>query len=166
MYEKLAKRESDILRLLNYTINIDEPSWTSLPINQTRKLNISYDPIEASEGKTVTWSSSDTNVATINPTTGEITGKGTGTTIITASDGEKSGTYTLTVDGLLGDSNDDSQITSYDAYRALELSADRGIEIPNDEDEVVHFDVDRDETVTAWDAYRILQYSEGTISEF
>lgn len=166
LYEKLAKRESDILRLLNYTINIEEPKWASLPIDQTRTLNVSYDPIEASEGKTITWSSSDTNVATINPTTGEITAKAEGTTTITASNGEKSGTYTLTVDGLLGDSNDDSQITSYDAYRALELSADRGIEIPNDEDEVVHLDVNRDETVTAWDAYRILQYSEGRITEF
>lgn len=46
------------------------------------------------------------------------------------------------------------------------MAVNQGIEIINDENEVVCIDVDRDEEVTAWDAYRILIYSIGTISEF
>ena len=72
----------------------------------------------------------------------------------------------MSVSGILGDSDNDSQITSYDAYRALLLSINQGVEIQNDENEVVSLDVDRDETITSWDAYRILIYSIGTISEF
>ena len=41
----------------------------------------------------------------------------------------------------------DSQITSYDAYRALLLSINQGVEIQNDENEVVSLDVDRNEEV-------------------
>ena len=63
-------------------------------------------------------------------------------------------------------SDKDSEITSYDAYRALLMSVNQGIEIQNDEDEMVCLDVDRDEEITAWDAYRILIYSIGLISEF
>ena len=106
--------------------------------------------IEASNGKTITWSSSKTDIATI----------------ITVSDGEKNASYTLNVNGMLGDSDNDTQITSYDSYRALFLSVNQGIEIQNDEDEVVSLDVDRDEEITSWDAYRILIFSIGTISEF
>lgn len=106
--------------------------------------------IEASNGKTIIWSSSKTDIATI----------------ITVSDGEKNASYTLNVNGMLGDSDNDTQITSYDAYRALFLSVNQGIEIQNDEDEVVSLDVDRDEEITSWDAYRILIFSIGTINEF
>ena len=150
----------------NYILSINIPKWTSLPISQTRTLNISFYPTEASEGKTITWSSSNTNIATINQATGKITAKAKGTTVITASDGEKNSTYTLNVSGILGDSDNDLQITSYDAYIALVLSVNQGTAIQNDEDEIVSLDVDRDEEVTSWDAYRILIYSIGTISEF
>ena len=150
----------------DYLLNIEEPKWTFLPISQRRTLNTIFNPIEAVEGKTITWSSSNTNIATINSTTGEVIAKNAGTTVITAFDGEKNGIYTLNVSGILGDSDKDSQITSYDAYRALLLSINQGIEIQNNEDEVVSLDVDRNEEVTSWDAYRILIYSIGTINEF
>jgi|GEM_PF-1101986 len=150
----------------DYTLIISNPKWTVLPISQLRTLQTLFNPAGAGEGKKITWSSSNTNVATINSSTGKITAKKAGTAVITASDGEKNGTYTLNVSGILGDSDNDSQITSYDAYRALLLSINQGVEIQNDEDEVVSLDVDRDETITSWDAYRILIYSIGKISEF
>ena len=150
----------------DYTLTISNPKWTALPISQLRTLQALFNPAGAGEGKTITWSSSNTNVATINSSTGKITAKATGTTTITATDGTKSNIYTLNVSGLLGDSDKDSQITSYDAYRALLLSINQGVEIQNDENEVVTLDVDRDETITSWDAYRILIYSIGKISEF
>ncbi len=48
-------------------------------------------------GQTVTWSSSNTSVVTINPSTGAYTAAGTGSTTIRASVGSLSGTATLTV---------------------------------------------------------------------
>ena len=150
----------------DYSISIDEPKWSSLPISQIRKLNVSFNPTDAENGKTITWSSNNTNIATINSTTGSITAKSTGTTIITATDGVKNDTYRLIVNGILGDSDNDSEITSYDAYKALLLSVNQGLENQNDENEIVYLDVDRDEVVTSWDAYRILVYSIGVIDEF
>ncbi|HEX7049917.1 MAG TPA: Ig-like domain-containing protein [Longimicrobiales bacterium] len=48
-------------------------------------------------GTTVTWSSSDTDVATVNASTGEVTAVGAGTATITATDGTRSGTAEITV---------------------------------------------------------------------
>jgi uncharacterized protein YjdB len=47
-------------------------------------------------GRTVTWQSSNTNVATVNAT-GVVTGKGTGTAIVTATSEGKPGTTTVNV---------------------------------------------------------------------
>ena len=149
-----------------YSITINNPKWTSLPVSQTRTLNATFNPEEVALEKTITWSSENENIAIVNSTTGKITTKSIGTTIITASDGEKSDTYSLNVSGILGDFDKDSEITSYDAYRALLMSVNQGIEIQNDENEMVCLDVDRDEEITAWDAYRILIYSIGLTSEF
>ena len=149
-----------------YLMNINEPKWTFLPVSQTRALDTLFNPTDVTDEKTVTWSSSNTDIATVDSDTGKITAKGEGTTTITSSDGEMLGTYTLNVKGILGDYDNDSQITAYDAYKALLLSVNQGTEDQINEDDVVTLDVDRDETVTAWDAYRILTYSIGLISEF
>ncbi len=150
----------------DYLFNIETPAWSSLPISQTRTLKAVFNPAEAGVGKTITWSSRNTNIATIDSSTGKVTAKANGTTIITASDGEKTSTYTLTVNGILGDSDSDSEITAFDAYKALMVSVNLILENQENADEVVCLDVDRDEEVTAWDAYRILLYSIGSISEF
>lgn len=150
----------------DYSISINEPKWSSLPISQIRKLNVSFNPTDAEDGKTIIWSSNNTNIATINSSTGSITAKSSGTTIITATDGVKNDSYRLIVNGILGDSDNDSEITSYDAYKALLLSVNQELENQNDENEIVYLDVDRDEVVTSWDAYRILIYSIGVIDEF
>lgn len=52
-----------------------------------------------------TYSSSNTTVATVDPTTGEVTGVNTGTTTITATTGLISTTYELTVDITSGTRN-------------------------------------------------------------
>ena len=149
-----------------YSISISNPSWSFLPVTQIRSLSATFDPVEQGEGKTITWSSSDENVATINSATGEITAVSEGTTVITATDGNERNTYTLTVSGLLGDIDNDSRITSYDAYRALVLygNQDAGYEI--NQDEVVVLDVERNGNMSSNDAYLILKYSVGLISSF
>jgi uncharacterized protein YjdB len=47
-------------------------------------------------GRTITWSSSNTNRATVS-STGLVTGKATGTVTITATSGGRSGSTTVTV---------------------------------------------------------------------
>lgn len=149
-----------------YTISISNPSWSFLPATQKRTLSASFNPVTTGEGKTITWSSSNTSVATVNSTTGEITAVANGTTTITATDGNKSNTYTLTVNKTLGDIDEDSKITSYDAYKALVLYANQTLEETINENEVVILDVERDGNMSSNDAYLILKYSVGLISNF
>ena len=149
----------------SYMININEPKWSFLPESQKRTLSVNFNPVQEGIGKQITWSSSNTDVATINSSSGEVTAVSEGITTITASDGEKSCTYTLNVKGVLGDIDNDKTITSYDAYKALLLSVNQSLGNQY-EDEVVVLDVDRDSDMTAWDAYRILIYSIGTITTF
>ena len=150
----------------NYSISINNPSWTHLPISQIRSLSVTFDPSDAAQGNTLTWSSLNTNIATVD-STGKVTAISNGTATIKVTDNNNiTSTYNLLVSGTLGDIDNDSYITSYDAYRALQLSVDQGIGNSNTEDEVVTLDVDRDGGVTAWDAYRILTYSIGLINSF
>ncbi len=149
-----------------YTITINNPSWTFLPPSQKRTLTVSFDPSSAGTGKTVTWSSANSSVATVNSSTGEVTAVANGNTYIIASDGDKTSQIPLTVMKKLGDIDNDSNITSYDAYRALVLFGIQASGGTVDEDEVVILDVDRNGIMSSEDAYRILKYSVGLISNF
>ena len=149
-----------------YTITINTPAWTFLPISQIRSLTAIFDPATSSQGKTLTWSSSNTSIATVNSSTGEVTAKANGTCVISVTDGTKTASYNLTVNKTLGDIDEDSKITSYDAYRALVLYAAQSSGNPVNEDEVVVLDVERNGTMSSNDAYLILKYSVGLIESF
>lgn len=149
-----------------YSISITNPLWTFLPATQRRTLSATFNPTTSGNGKTITWSSANTSVATINPSTGEITAVSTGTSVITATDGTKSNTYTLTVSKTLGDVDEDSRITSYDAYRALVLYGNQASGGTVNENEVVVLDVERNGNMSSNDAYLILKHSVGIISNF
>ena len=148
-----------------YLISINDPAWSFIPVSQKRSLSVDFNPSQEGMGKQITWTSSNTNIAAIESFTGEITAISEGATIITATDGDKSCSYTLYVNGLLGDIDNDTNITAYDAYKALLLSVNQNLENQN-EDEWIILDVDRDSNITAWDAYRILVYSIGEITSF
>ena len=150
----------------DYTITINTPAWTFLPISQIRSLTATFDPATSSQGKTLTWSSSNTSIATVNSSTGEVTAKASGTCVISVTDGTKTASYNLTVNKTLGDIDEDSKITSYDAYRALVLYAAQSSGNPVNEDEVVVLDVERNGTMSSNDAYLILKHSVGLIASF
>lgn len=149
----------------DYTITINTPAWTFLPISQHRSLTATFDPAANGQGKTLTWSSSNTSIATVD-SRGEVTAKASGTCVISVTDGTKTASYNLTVNKILGDIDEDSKITSYDAYRALVLYAAQSSGNPVNEDEVVVLDVERNGTMSSNDAYLILKHSVGLIASF
>jgi uncharacterized protein YjdB len=149
----------------DYTITINTPAWTFLPISQNRSLTAAFDPAANGQGKTLTWSSSNTSIATVD-SRGVVTAKASGTCVISVTDGTKTASYNLTVNKILGDIDEDSKITSYDAYRALVLYAAQSSGNPVNEDEVVVLDVERNGTMSSNDAYLILKHSVGLIASF
>jgi len=74
------------------------PANPSVKVNNTVQLTATlYDAQNnVLTGRTVTWTSSNTNRATVS-STGLVTGKTTGTVTITASSGGKNGTTVVTV---------------------------------------------------------------------
>lgn len=62
----------------------------------TTKLSVTYDPEDTTDSKTVTWTSSDSSVATVD-STGLVTAVADGTATITAKVGEKTATRVITV---------------------------------------------------------------------
>ncbi|MDR0420507.1 MAG: Ig-like domain-containing protein [Prevotellaceae bacterium] len=73
-----------------------EPDGFELEIDATRTPNVTIEPANATY-QTVTWTSSATNVATVDENTGEITGIAEGEAVITATADGKSATCTVTV---------------------------------------------------------------------
>lgn len=63
---------------------------------QTTKLEVVYNPTDTTDSKDVTWSSSDTNVATVS-NDGIVTALKDGTVTITATVGDKTDTYVVVV---------------------------------------------------------------------
>lgn len=69
---------------------------TTIKKGQTTQLSVIYDPEDTTDAKTVTWSSSDSSVASVNAN-GLVTALKDGTATITAKAGDKSATYDITV---------------------------------------------------------------------
>jgi uncharacterized protein YjdB len=71
----------------------------ALPVGNTTTLKAQFTPIYTTN-KAVTWSSADADIATVNASTGEVTGVAGGSVAITATSNEVStisGSYTVTV---------------------------------------------------------------------
>ena len=64
--------------------SISIKSATTIKCGQTEKLEVTYDPVDATLDKTISWSSKDENIASVS-TDGTVTAKSVGTTTITAS---------------------------------------------------------------------------------
>lgn len=154
------------IQILTTLISISLDKQTlKLPKTQVTTLTVSFNPEDTQEDKTVTWTSSNEAIVTVN-SNGVVTAKADGQATITATVGDKTATCVVTVSGILGDIDEDTNITAYDAYKALEASADILAEVEVNEETVLILDVNRDGTVTANDSYEILKYSVGLITEF
>ena len=146
------------------SISLNKKSIT-LDIGDSQMLDVIYNPINTTDSKNVTWSSSNKSVAIVGQN-GLVKAIGNGTTIITAKVGDKTATCTVNVWGMLGDLDKDENITAYDAYKALEASVNISTGVQVEEKIILRADVDKDQKVTASDAYKILQHSVGVIDEF
>lgn len=77
--------------LQNITLN---KTSGKLKVGETDSLTVSYYPSDTTDSKAITWTSSNTNVATVSG--GKITAKGEGTATITATVQNKKATYNIT----------------------------------------------------------------------
>ena len=79
------------------SISLNKTSGT-LNVGETENLIVIYNPIGTTDNKTVTWTSSDDSIATVN-SSGKVTALAPGKATITAKVGAKTATYILTVVG-------------------------------------------------------------------
>ncbi|MGN0551254.1 MAG: Ig-like domain-containing protein [Acutalibacteraceae bacterium] len=84
--------ETPVIELTGITV---APTKVNLELNKTFQLSAVKEPVNAAGS--LTWTSSNTGVATVD-STGKVTAKAQGTAIITVSCGDKKATCTVTVD--------------------------------------------------------------------
>ncbi len=124
-------------------------------------LTVSYNPSNTTDSKLVTWSSSDTSVATVKD--GQVTAIGKGTATITAKVGSYSATCKITVSNKVinGDIDADGVVTISDALMIFKYKSG---EIKLSDTALKAADVDGNGTVEVTDALRIYKYKNGDIS--
>ena len=150
------------------TINVAEPIYLNettitIPSGQIKQLTVKSE--ESLENKAITWSSSDETVVKVDKN-GLVTGIKEGTATITVTVEKQTATCKVIVSGQLGDVDNDKDITSYDAYKALEASVDYLIGTDIDEQIILTSDVNKNGVPESEDAYKILKYSVGLIEKF
>ena len=136
-------------------VTIDET--LSVNIGQTKTPSFTVAPAEATN-KTVSFTSSDTSVATVNATTGEVTGvkKGTATITVKTADGNFTDTCTVTVLYLRGDANMDGKISLMDVNRIIRHLASWSVEINLD-----NADYDANGKVNLVDVSKLIKFLAG-----
>lgn len=105
---------------LIHSISLDKNDLT-LDRGTTGKLTVSYDPPDTTEDKTVTWSSSNSDVATVDAS-GNVTAVQIGTTTITAQVGTHATTCSITVVALIHSISLDKSDMSLDRGTAGQLT--------------------------------------------
>ena len=126
----------------------------TLSLGETQNLTLSFNPVDTTDDKSVTWLSSNDSVIKVE--NGKVTAVGKGEAIITAKVGNLSATCKVVVTGdyIIGDVNNDGKVTAIDARNVLQYAA--GTKSFNSQ-QLKCADVNNDGKVTAFDARKILQ---------
>ena len=121
-------RNTFVVNVTSPLVGISLPDTRSIRINSTAKLDVTLTPSDTTDLLEYTWSSNQTDIVTVNPTTGIMTAKKLGTARITVSVKNKTtgNTFTsstmVTVNNYLkGDVNKDGAVNSTDASIVMTL---------------------------------------------
>ncbi|MBQ8765756.1 MAG: Ig-like domain-containing protein, partial [Clostridia bacterium] len=130
---------------------------------ETKQLTVKYNPTNTTDNKTVTWSSSDKSVATVD-SNGTVKAIGKGTVTITAKVGTYTATCKVTVsnDVTVGDIDADGTVTISDALMIFKYKSK---EITLSDTALKAADTDKNGSVELADALRIFKYKSGEIEE-
>lgn len=158
-----------------YTVNIKRNIENKIPLKSialskteysmfdgdTTTLSVSYNPSTTTDDKTVTWSSSNTKVATVSKD-GKITAVGAGTATITAKVGNFTATCKVTVSSkvIKGDVDADNEITIADALMIFKYKSD---EVTLSSSQLKAADADGNGAVELADALRIFKFKSQEI---
>lgn len=138
-------------------------SKTSLSLfkGDSANLTVTYNPSNTTDSKTVTWTSSDTKVATVS--NGKITAMGEGSATITAKVGSFTATCKVTVSDSVkkGDVDADNEVTIADALMIFKYKSN---EVTLSDSAKKAADTDGNGQVELADALRIFKYKSGEIS--
>lgn len=158
-----------------YTVNIKRNIENKIPLKSialskteysmfdgdTTTLSVSYNPSTTTDDKTVTWSSSNTKVATVSKD-GKITAIGAGTATITAKVGNFTATCKVTVSSkvIKGDVDADGEVTIADALMIFKYKSD---EVTLSSSQLKAADADGNGAVELADALRIFKFKSQEI---
>lgn len=158
-----------------YTINVTRSTQEKIPLKgislsatslsmfkgDSKQLSVTYNPSNTTDNKTVTWSSSNTSVATVS--NGKVTAVGKGEATITAKVGSFTATCKVTVtdECKLGDIDADGDITIADALMIFKYKTG---EITLSASALAAADTDKNGAVELADALRIFKFKSGEIS--
>lgn len=158
-----------------YTVNIKRNIENKIPLKSialskteysmfdgdTTTLSVSYNPSTTTDDRTVTWTSSNTKVATVSKD-GRITAIGAGTATITAKVGNFTATCKVTVSSkvIKGDVDADGEVTIADALMIFKYKSD---EVTLSSSQLKAADADGNGAVELADALRIFKFKSQEI---
>lgn len=158
-----------------YTVNIKRNIENKIPLKSialskteysmfdgdTTTLSVSYNPSTTTDDRTVTWTSSNTKVATVSKD-GKITAIGAGTATITAKVGNFTAACKVTVSSkiLKGDVDADGEVTIADALMIFKYKSD---EVTLSSSQLKAADADGNGAVELADALRIFKFKSQEI---
>lgn len=157
-YIEIIRSTENVIPLKGISFDKNELTMFS---GEEKTLTVKYNPSNTTDSKTVTWSSSDSTVATVK--NGKITAIGKGEATITAKVGKYTATCTVKVssnDYKTGDIDADGQVTISDALMIFKYKTN---EITLSSTALKAADTDKNGKVELADALRIFKFKSGEI---
>lgn len=159
-YLDIVRNSSNTVPLTGISLDKTELSMFN---GETKQLTVKYNPSNTTDNKSVTWSSSDKSVATVD-SNGTVKAIGKGTVTITAKVGTYTATCKVTVSNnvTVGDIDADGTVTISDALMIFKYKSK---EITLSDTALKAADTDKNGSVELADALRIFKYKSGEIEK-